>query len=86
MWAAIRGSYSGSSESVHPIRSLRRRRYRGHLCTMVNNQSRSLSFPQRGSVSCCLMNEAKAGFVDGSEDKEARAVGKDMMNGVYDDT
>ena len=66
-------------------------------CTIVRSQSRSLSFPQRGSRSCATTKVAKAGLYDialaveiwvievGGVVREASAeivVGNEVMKGV----
>lgn len=84
-WTAVRDVYSGFSGLVDPMRSLRRRRYLGHLCTMVNNQSRNLSLPHRGSASWAVINEANAWLFTKSAVYEESASGKDDTKGVYRD-
>lgn len=75
------------------MRSFRRRRYRGHRCTIVKSQSRSFSFPQRGSASCVERNDANAGLYWGFGcievggemrfDNADMVEGNDVTNGLY---
>jgi hypothetical protein len=78
-------AYSGSSVSVHFMRSLRRRRYLGQRWTIVRSQSRNLSFPQRGSVSCPATNAENAELVFRRVVKAADDELNDVTNGVYKD-
>jgi hypothetical protein len=48
----------------------------------VRSQSRNLSFPQRGSVSCLATNAEKAGLVLRRVVKAANDELKDVTNGV----
>ena len=83
VWTAVKEAYSGSSESVQPIKSLSSNRYRGHRCTMVNSQSRNLSFPHLGSASCAEMNVAKAELLRTSPAYDANASENELTKGVY---
>lgn len=65
------------------MRSFRRSKYRGHLWTIVSSQSRSLSLPQRGSASCCTMNDEKAVFVDRRVVIDDITAGNEVTNGLY---
>lgn len=82
---AISDTRSESSESVHPIKSFKRRRYLGHRCTIVSNQSLSFNFPHLGSVSCFATKAENAAFEVKSPVREATDVWKDVTNGVYKD-
>jgi hypothetical protein len=67
------------------MRSFRRRRYLGHRWTIVRSQSRSLSFPQRGSASCPAINAEKAPLVLMKAVKAARDALNEVTKGVYKD-
>jgi hypothetical protein len=67
------------------MRSLRRRRYLGQRWTIVRSQSRNLSFPQRGSVSCLETKAENAELVLRRVVKAANDELKDVTNGVYRD-
>jgi hypothetical protein len=78
---------SGFSGSVQPMRSLSSNRYRGQRCTIDNIQSRSLSFPHRGSDSCLARKWANVGLYDGCEGdkifvRDVIVVLNDVMKGV----
>jgi hypothetical protein len=67
------------------MRSFRRRRYLGHRWTIVRSQSRSLSFPQRGSTSCLATNVEKAPLVLIKAVRAARDALNEVTKGVYKD-
>src|SRR6266581_5406245 len=81
----MREEYSGSSTSVQLMRSLRRRRYLGQRWTIVRSQSRSLSFPQRGSASCLAINAENAALVLMRVVSAADDALNEITNGVYKD-
>ena len=69
------------------MRSFNSSRYRGQRCTMDSIQSRSLSFPHRGSDSCLARNWANVGLYEGCEGErmfvsEVIVMLKDVMKGV----
>lgn len=67
---APRRSRSASPSSVHPIRSFNNRRYLGHRCTIVNNQSLRPSFAHLGWDCCCLSQVVKGALYVNAGDLE----------------
>src|ERR1700752_4365624 len=84
-WTLMREEYSGSSTSVQLMRSFRRRRYLGQRWIIVRSQSRSLSFPQRGSASCLAINAENVVLVLMKVVKAADDALNEVTNGVYKD-
>jgi len=81
----MREEYSESSTSVQLMRSLRRRRYLGHLWIIVRSQSLSLSFPHRELASCPATNAENVALVLMSDVNTVKDAPNEVTKGVYRD-